>query len=377
MKKKSKQRIEIHRATSRKILAALAIMALTGACAKQEAPPDVVRPVRATTVAPESGETLTFAADIRPRYETSLAFRVSGQVVERRVDVGTTVRSGQVIAVLDAKDLELAESAAAARLTQAESQATLADADFKRYAELRARNFISQAEFDRREAQLKQARDGAAAARADHERTANQVRYSVLVAPHAGVIAAISAEVGQVVVAGQPIAQLARQDEKEVAFSVPEHLLQAVKTAKDIEFRVWSNPAAAYHGKLRELSPVADSASRTYPARLSIAGNARDLALGMSAEVRVHADSPAAIRVPLSALFHDQGRPAVWVVEGSPSTVRLVPVTTGDVHGDSVDIGAGIEPGQTIVTAGVHLLNAGQKVRVLDAATIRNAANER
>ncbi|MFL6654465.1 MAG: efflux RND transporter periplasmic adaptor subunit [Sulfurifustis sp.] len=375
--KKSKQRVVVHRTNVRSIFAALAIVALTGGCAKQEAPPDVVRPVRTTTVSPESGEILTFAADIRPRYETSLAFRVPGQIVERRVDVGTTVRGGQVIAVLDAKDLELAQSAAAARLTQAESQATLADADFKRYAELRARNFISQAEFDRREAQLKQARDTAAAARADYERTANQVRYSVLVAPHAGVIAAINAEVGQVVVAGQPIAQLARQDEKEVAFSVPEHLLTAVKTAKDVEIRLWSNPTASYHGKLRELSPVADSASRTYPARLSIVGNARDLALGMSAEVRVHADSPTAIRIPLTALFHDQGRPAVWVVEGSPSTVRLVPVTTGDVHDDRVEVSAGLEPGQTIVTAGVHLLNAGQKVRVLEDATIRNAANGR
>jgi membrane fusion protein, multidrug efflux system len=345
-------------------------LALLGACAKEAPKPDVVRPVRTLVLSPQSGDLMAFAGDVRPRYETALAFRVPGQIVARRVEVGSVVKRGQVLAMLDATDLKLAKSAAGARLTQAESQAALTEADFKRYTELRAKNFISQAEFDRHEAQVKQAREAVAAARAEYEQIVNRVDYGTLLAPHAGVITGIEAEAGQVVAAGQPVARLAREDEKEVAVSVPEHLLAAVKVANDIEIRLWSRPDVVLEGRVRELSPIADSASRTYAARVSILGDARAVALGMSADVRMRADSAGSLRVPLTALFHRQDRPAVWVVEGTPPTAHLAPVTTGPLHGDSVDITSGLAPGQVIVTAGVNMLADGQKVRALEGTKL-------
>ena len=355
------------------VLASAMTLPLLGACAKEEPKPEVVRPVRTITVAPKSGDLLTFAGEVRPRYETALAFRVPGQIVERRVEVGSVVKRGQVLAVLDATDLRLAKSAASARLTQAESQAALAEADFKRYAGLRAKNFISQAEFDRRQSQVQQAREAVAAARAEYEQIVNQVGYGMLLAPHAGVIAAMEAEAGQVVAAGQTVARLARQDETEIAFSVPERLLAAVRTAEHVEIRLWSKSDVAFEGKLREISPVADPASRTYPARLSVIGRGDAIEFGMSAEVRVAANGTENIRVPLTALFHQQNRPAVWVVEGTPPAVRLTPVTTGAIHGNSVEITTGLTSGQVIVTAGVNMLNAGQKVRLLEDVRLTGA----
>lgn len=349
-------------------------VALLGACAKEAPKPDVVRPVRTLVLSPQTGDLMTFAGEVQPRYETALAFRVSGQIVARRVEVGSVVKRGQVLAVLDAADLKLAESAAGARLTQAKSQASLAEADFRRYAELRARNFISQAEFDRREAQVKQAREAVAAARAKYGQIANRVGYGRLLAPHAGVITGIDAEAGQVVAAGQPVVRLAREDEKEVAFSVPEHLLAAVKTAAEIEIRLWSRPDVVLAGRVRELSPIADPASRTYPARLSILGDTRAVALGMSADVRMRADSTGSLRVPLTALFHQQDRPAVWIVEGTPPRAHLTPVTTGALHGDNVDITAGLATGQVIVTAGVNMLTDGQEVRLLEGTKLSSIA---
>lgn len=348
---------------------------LLGACTKKEPKPDVIRPVRTLVVAPKRGDLLTFAGEVRPRYETALAFRVPGQIVARYVEIGSVVKRGQVLAKLDTTDLKLAKSAAAARLTQAESQATLAEADFKRFTELRAKNFISQAEFDRHETQVKQTRDAVAAARAEYEQIVNQVDYGALLAPHAGVIADIEAEVGQVVAAGQPVARLARQDDKEIGFSVPEHLLAAVKTARDIEIRLWSEPDARYKGRLRELSPVADPASRTYPAKLSIVGADDKLAFGMSAEVRIITNGSENIRVPLTALFHQQNRPAIWLVDGTPQVVHLIPVTTGAIHGNSVEITSGLSPGQIIVTAGVNMLIDGQKVKLLEEDKLADGAS--
>ncbi|MBI3775208.1 MAG: efflux RND transporter periplasmic adaptor subunit [Gammaproteobacteria bacterium] len=346
---------------------------ILAACSKAEDKPEISRPVRTVTAVNGHANTFTFAGEVKPRHETRLAFRVSGQLLERRIEIGTVVAAGQVLARLDNKDLRLSETGARARLAQAESQALLAEADFKRFAGLRAKNFISQAEFERRESQFTQAREEAAAVQAAAEQSMNQTGYGTLIAPHAGVITAIEAESGQVVTSGQTIARLARLDETEIAFSVPEHLLDAVKNAERFEIGLWSKPDAIYPGRLRELSPIADAASRTYPARLSVQSRAADLAYGMSAEVRVSTAHAGIISVPLTALTRDREHASVWVAEGEPLTARRVPVTPGAIQGDSVQILAGLAAGQVVITAGANMLTEGQHVRAMDNVLVAGA----
>lgn len=343
----------------------LAVAALAAGCAKQEAKTENPRPVRTALVAEGGAADWVLSGEVRARYETRLAFRLPGQMLERKVEVGERVRAGQAVALLDARDARLAESSARAQLAQAESQATLAEADFRRFADLRAKNFISQAEYDRREAQARQAREQVASARAQASQAANQVAYTQLAAPHAGIITAIEAEAGQVLSAGQTVARLARPEELEVAVSIPEHRLEAFRNSKEYEVRLWSAPAKAYRGRLRELSPVADPASRTYAARISLEGEDGALAIGMTAELRVRAAGDARAQVPLSALFHRDGRPAVWVLDSD--RVRLVEVSAGEVAGNTVAIHAGVQAGQRIVTAGVNRLADGQRVAPSDA----------
>lgn len=337
------------------------------ACSKTDVKAEVTRPVRTVTVVNNSGHTLSFAGEVKPRHETRLAFRVTGQMLERRIEVGTVVSAGQVLARLDTKDLRLSEASARARLAQAESQAQFAEAEFKRFAGLRAKNFISQAEFERHQSQLMQAREESAAARAAAEQSTNQTKYGALVAPHAGVITAVEAESGQIVTSGQTIARLARLEETEVAFSVPEHLLDTVKSATRFEINSWSKPHTTYVASLRELSPIADPASRTYPARLSVKNRDADLAYGMSAQVRVSTWHPDVVSVPLTAITRDQQHTtSVWVAEGEPLTVRRVKVDLGGVEGDNVQIVSGLAAGQVVVTAGANLLSEGKTVRSMD-----------
>jgi RND family efflux transporter MFP subunit len=348
------------------LVVAAALLALTG-CAKPETKPETLRPVRTTVVTAGGADEWVLSGDVRPRYETRLSFRLPGQMLSRKVEVGSRVHAGQTVAVLDGRDARLAESSARAQLAQAQSQATLAEADLKRFSELRAKNFISQAEFDRREAQARQAAEQVAAARAQASQAANQVGYTLLAAPHAGVITALEAEAGQVLTAGQTVARLARTEELEIAVNVPEHRLESFKETKDFEVRLWSAPDRMYRGRLRELSPVADPASRTYPARISLQQEDGALAIGMTAELRVRSAGSGMAQVPLSALFHRNGQPAVWVVERDQ--VHLVDVQTGDVHGNFVAIAAGLQAGQRIVTAGVNRLSDGQRVAAADPAS--------
>lgn len=344
--------------------AVLAAALLAAGCAKEPVKSQVVRPVRTVIASAAGTEQWTLAGEVRARYETRLAFRLPGQMLERSVEIGSKVAAGQVIARIDARDARLAESGARAQLAQAESAAALAESDLRRFAELRSRNFISQAEFDRRESQARQAREQVAAARAAAMQAANQVGYATLVAPHAGVITALEAEVGQVLAAGQTVARLARPDELEVAVSVPEHRLRDFTSDEHYEVRLWAAPGRAYAGRLREISPVADPATRTYAARIALLDEDPRLAIGMTAELAVREHASAAPQLPLSAVFHRDGSPAVWVVRDGH--VELLPVITGEIWGNDVAIMAGLEPGQRIVTAGINRLETGQRVSLLD-----------
>jgi len=345
-------------------IAAVAAAMLAAGCTKTE----VVRPVRTVTVDASRAEAWTLPGEVRARYETRLAFRLPGQMIERRVEVGQRVAAGEVIARIDARDAGLAESQARAQLAQAESQAALAQADLKRFAELRARNFISQAEFDRRRAQAHQASEQAVAAHAVAEQASNQVTYTVLTAPHAGVITALEAEAGQVLAAGQTVARLARPDELEIAVSVPEHRVREFTNAMRYDVSLWAAPGVRYEGRLREISPVADPATRTYAARISVRGEDSRLGIGMTAELGVTGGGLSTPRLPVSAVFHQGSKPAVWIVQDG--RVELVPVTTGELYGNDVAITAGLAAGQRVVTAGVNRLEPGQRVALLGNANL-------
>jgi multidrug efflux system membrane fusion protein len=351
------------------LLAAAAASALLAAgCAKPPAKTETVRPVRTVVVHAARAGQWSLAGEVRARYETRLAFRTPGQMLERRVEVGQRVAAGQVIARIDARDARLAESQARAQLAQAESQAALAEADLKRFAELRDRNFISQAEFERRAAQARQAREQVAAARAAAEQAANQVGYTLLSAPHAGVITALEAETGQVLAAGQTVARLARPEQLEVAVSVPEHRLRQFTSAVRYEAALWAAPERRYAGHLREIAPVADPATRTFAARVALEGEDPSLAIGMTAELHIRGGGDGAPQVPLSAVFHRGGKPAVWIVSGGRA--RLVVVATGAVRGNDVEIRAGLEPGARVVTAGINRLAPGQRIALLEETTL-------
>jgi RND family efflux transporter MFP subunit len=351
-----------------RILLVSTLAALAAGCAQEAPKSEVVRPVRTVTVDAASAESWTLPGEVRARYETRLAFRLPGQMIERRAEIGQRVAAGHVIATIDARDARLAESQARAQLAQAESQAALAEADLKRFAELRLKNFISQAEYERREAQARQASEQVAAARAAAMQASNQVGYTVLTAPHAGVITALEAEAGQVLAAGQTVARLARPEELEIAVSVPEHRLRDFTRRARYQVSLWSAPGSSYTGRLREISPVADPATRTYAARVAVKGEDSRLGIGMTAELRVIGGNGSAPRLPVGAVFHRDGKPAVWVVRGGQ--VELVPVSTGELHGNDVAITAGLETGQQVVTAGVNRLEPGQRVALLEDAKL-------
>jgi RND family efflux transporter MFP subunit len=279
------------------------------------------------------------------------------------------VKRGQVLMQLDPQDLQLAQTQSNAALSAAESNLALAKAELARYKDLREKNFVSQAVLDAKDTAYRSARASRDQAAAALRTQRNQTGYGNLVADVDGVVTGIDAETGQVVAAGTPVVRLAQLGEKEIVISLPEDQVDALRKMNDVTVHTWANPKVAIPGKLRELSPIADASTRTYTAKISILDAPADVRLGMSAYVTFNSASQAPmLKVPLTALVRNQDETAVWVVENG--TVRLAPVQLAGPSGNDMLIASGLAPGQTVVTAGVHLLKPGQKVTVLDTEPV-------
>lgn len=347
----------------------LALVSVLSGCGKESAPAAKIESAKVEqpaltqvvgAVVPDTGN--VYSGEIRARHETTLGFRIGGKIVERLVDAGAVVKRGQVLARLDAADAGLQASAAVTQLQ-------LAKADAKRYRELRRKGFVSQSALDAKEAAYK-----AAAAQTGLAR--NQSAYTTLHADHDGVVAATLAEAGQVVSAGQPVLRLAQDSGREVAIAIPETQFTGLKIGVPAEVTLWSaaNGAAHFSGRLRELAPAADPASRTYAARIELSGAGARAALGMTAQVHFTDENKRdKLIVPLSAIFQQGDQAAVWVVAADRS-VSLRPVQVAAYRDNGAVIASGVVAGERIVSAGVHKLNAGEKIRIIEGEFANGSA---
>jgi len=290
-------------------------------------------------------------------------------LVERPAELGQRVTAGQLLARIDAQDYQLAAQAAQAQVSAAQSQRDLAAAEYQRFEALKAQNFISGAELERREASLKAADAALNQAKAQAQAQGNQAGYARLSASHAGVITGVEAEVGQVVSAGQPVVRLAHDGPRDAVFAVSEQTVLALKPGQSMQ-AILASTGQPLKGKVRELAASADPVTRTYAVKLALEASER-LPLGATVHV-LAADLPgsqtAVIKLPTSALRQEGAGTVVWVLDEASMTVNTQAVQVGTVDGNAVVITAGLKPGQKVVSAGVHVLSPGQKVTVYGAA---------
>jgi RND family efflux transporter MFP subunit len=330
---------------------------------------EVIRPARVATIdfRPHM-HSLMLAGTVVPRIETTLGFRVAGKVINRAVDVGATVKPGQLIARIDPADYQLAVDNARAALASAEADYTRAKADLDRYQQLRGSAAFMTQTLDTRQSLSSTSYAKVEQAQAQLQTAENNLAYTELHADAAGVITAVQAEVGQVLAQGQGMVKLARTDELEILVGVPEHRLKVVRGASQVSFELWSDAGHLFRAKLRELSPSADPMTRTYAARFTIVEPPSFIGIGMTASLTLARPDPVPLaEVPLSAIFQQGTEPAVWVVDKT-GTVSLHPVTISRWRDETALIASGVKDGDIVATAGVHKLEPGQKVKPLTGA---------
>lgn len=346
---------------------------LMTACSEPPAPPAVVKPVFVTTVAPTaSTQTRSFTSVVRARVESELAFRTGGKVVERLVEVGDSVKAGQVLARLDPADYQLAVKAASDQVQAASVDAQQAASDEARFGRLLADGSVGAADHERQKA-----RADAAAARLDQARrqlelARNREGYAALVAPYAGVVTAIRFERGQVVPEGQPVVSLAREGDNEVVVELPEDWVGRARSLRATA-APWTDPEARLRLVLRELSPQASAQGRTYRARYAAASESRAqvsaLPLGSTVQLTLSAPQagPATVSLPVSALVKGSGPEGVWALNAKGSGLVFTPVKVVSIGDATVHV-TGLTMGSRVVSVGAQKLDAGTTVRAIERA---------
>lgn len=349
------------------------LLALVVACSKPVPPAPQPRPVVAISVQSSGAVSgsLRTPGEIAARHSTPLSFRVAGKLSDRKLRLGDRVEAGQTVATLDPSDLRKALASADAQQRAAESRLGVARQQLDREQRLMATHVISRAQLD-------QTRDAAALALAQRDSAAqqaalakDQLGYATLTAEHTGVITGELAETGQNVAAGQPIYQLAWSGDIDVICDVPESALAGITVGSKAEVRLAALPRRSFQASMRELAPAADPASRTYRAKLSLQGDAAALdgvRLGMTADIRFTpmdgSGVATAFVLPTTALFHDAGSPALWIVNAD-DLLELRPVVVAGYGERTVSIASGIVDGERVVVQGVHSVRAGSKVRTI------------
>ena len=348
-------------------LAACWLVLALGACSDPQTVEPLPRPVRVTTVQfQQATTTARYSGEVRARYESPLAFQVTGKITQRLVDVGTVVQKGQLLATLDPADYRLDEAGAAAQLAAAQAELSQARKDLQHLGNLLEKDLSSPASFERRQDQVRAAAARVAEVQAALAMNARKSGYTQLRAEHGGVITAVEVEVGQVVPAGQSVFRLAQTEEKEVVINVPENRLQDLRAASDVKVSLWANPSVFYAGRLREISPGVDTVIRTYTVKVSIVDADANVGMGMTASVHVQRAEPNPVAwLPLTALTQEQAKTSVWVVDPGTQTVQPRGVTVAHYEDENAKVLEGVQAGERVVTAGVHKLLAGQKVRIL------------
>ena len=363
-------------------LCTLALGAALAGCSRPEPPPEPVRAVKLLTVgASEVQAQRLFAADVRARVESRLGFRVAGKLVQRPVELGQVVRAGQLLAQLDARDYRLAVQAAQAQVAAATTQRDLAQADYERFAQLKAQNFISGAELDRRRATAQAAQAQLTQALAQASSQGNQENYTQLRADADGVVTAIEAEPGQVLEQGQTVLRLAQDGARDAVFAVPEDLVSQLRVGQEVAVRPWgggAEGAAKLRATVRDIAASADPVTRTFTVKAALSGSPLP-PLGATLTVYPSAFAPRgvqALRLPTSALWAQGQQTAGWVFDAASSTVRAQVIEVAQVDGNEVLVRAGLQAGAQVVATGVHVLAPGQKVSIYQAKTAPEAAKQ-
>lgn len=283
---------------------------------------------------------------VRAKLRAVIEAKVSGRVDQMLVVPGQQVMKGELLATIDAREVQ-------ARLDQALAVRQQAEADLKRYASLLEQKILSQAEFDN-------AQSKARVAQAAAEEAETLLGYTKVTAPFDGVITRKPADVGDLAIPGKPLLEMEDSSALRLEADVPEAVVGKVALGDKLSVRI-AAIESHFEGIVSEIAPTADPVSRTFLVKLDLPG-IPGLRAGQFGRVAMPVGETSALRVPASAVLLRGQMEIAFVVTNGHAQLRLV--RTGKQFGDEVELISGVAAGEKVVTEDVAGLADGQPVEV-------------
>jgi RND family efflux transporter MFP subunit len=349
------------------------------ACSEEENQlPPVPSPIRAQVVSPsEHVLSVALTGEIRAHVQSDLAFRFAGRIAKRFVEVGDHVDAGQVLATLEAREQTADVASATAGVESAEATLRQATAAYERQKALLASGFTTQTNHDNALQALQAARATLEAARSNLATAKEQLVDTTLTADAAGVVIARNAEAGQVVEAAQSVFTVARDGERDAVFDLHEGLLARQPADDTVEIALVSNPAVRATGKVREVAPAIDPSTGTVRVKIALGAPPAAMTLGAAVTGVGRLRRDMVFRLPSSAFFTENGKPAVWTVDPRSHVAAIRPIIVDSYRTGEILVRGGLQAGDIVVTAGVQLLRPDQIVTpLMSGAQARAEAGE-
>ena len=228
-----------------------------------------------------------------------------------------------------------------------------------------AQGHTTRMKYDQAKQELQAAQSQVETAEAQLKIAQDLVSYTELKADGPGVLTEIGPGLGEVVQAGQMIVRLARDGGRDAVFDAPAQLLRSASKEAEVTVTLADDAAVRAMGRVREIAPQADPVTRTFKVKVGLKKPPEAMRLGATVNGQSESNPEAVIEIPATALVKDDRDPAVWIVDASTLTVSMRGVDVARHEPEKVVISRGLEPGEIVVTAGVHALHPGQKIRLL------------
>lgn len=344
------------------VIPMLILALLLAACRAHESAPAATKPplwVKTQAVEASPAVTLdTYSGIVKAHKESRLSSEVQARILERRAVAGSRVREGDILFLLDTRDLDQAVNAARANVAAAEAERDIASADLRRWEQLMTKNATSAQSFDQAQRTHRASVAHMEAANAQLKLATRQLDHAVIRSPFDGLITAVHAEVGQVALLGEALASVADHLPREVEVHLPD-FVTAPQTAV-----VYASKKASVTVTLAEVGGALEAGSNTWRARYRLPpGNA--LALGNLVRLQlVTQEIPQPVfRVPIAAIDERGEGPRVWRIDAGRA--QPAPVTLVSVAGEAAIVGGDLYPDTRVIAMGTHLLSPGIAVQEL------------
>ena len=342
-----------------KIILGTLVIALTfTGCGKKPEEAEFIRPIKTLRISSMTGEQGKFYSGIaRSTTESNLSFRVGGEIIELNAKTGDEVKKDQVLAKLDPTDYQT-------KVNEAKAVYTQGKADLERYRLLYEGENATKQELDVAQANFD-------TGKAKFELAKQNLAYTVLKAPKDGLIAQVPAEVHETVSPGKTIVLFESGNVLEINLGLPESLIGGTNKKDSVDVRFDAVAGTTFKAVVTKVGIRVDEKTATFPVTVELLEQDDRLRSGMVAEVVFY---PKSIQlkegqyiIPSQAILENaEGEKFVWVFQETTQIVQKRQVKTGAIQTQGVEVLSGLESGEIIAVAGVHYLEDGQKVRLME-----------